>query len=301
MSEYNHRPILEELIHRLDDVPQTPSPTKRQSLTHDPCLLDRLPSTAEAFIQREVEEAVSKAALRQLRRSPTPPTPQDYNDEVEAEETAVEEQEEDSAQRERRPSNASMTSTSSIRSLKQLLKMRDGQKMQVSWKEPQPFEVLRAVEQKDIVYLMEIRDRAFHLLLRKWGDATPLLHAMRIGNSHREVAIVLLGAFSRFINHLDESDLQQPKTKTLLKALRTNLKLAIDFGLSKSQSDLTASFMQTLIMSEGDKWVANRISDIMLALRAGTAGEPVQAAETAVRKFATRELGKAELIATLED
>lgn len=29
------------------------------------------------------------------------------------------------------------------------------------WREPQPFEVLRAVERKDIMFLMEIRDRAF--------------------------------------------------------------------------------------------------------------------------------------------
>jgi hypothetical protein len=60
------------------------------------------------------------------------------------------------------------------------------------------------------MYLMEIRDRAFpvgsdiaknyitimtspQLLLRKTGDATPLLHAMRIGQSHRDVAMVLLG------------------------------------------------------------------------------------------------------------
>ncbi|ESK97526.1 hypothetical protein Moror_17526 [Moniliophthora roreri MCA 2997] len=148
---------------------------------------------------------------------------------------------------------------------------------------------------------MEIRDRAFHLLLRKCGDATPLLHAMRIGQSHRDVAIVLLGAYSRYINHLDESDIQKPKTKTLLNALRANLKLAIDFGLAKSQSDLTASFMQTLIMSQGDKWIHNRITDVSLALKAGTEGKPVHLAENAVRKFATRELGKAELIASLED
>ncbi|KAK1236745.1 hypothetical protein PQX77_000101 [Marasmius sp. AFHP31] len=294
MSKYNYGPIVEELIHRLDNDPQPSEPPhKRESQPHDPCLLARLPSTA--FIQRDVEEAISRATLRQLRRSPTPPIPQD---DIDSEETA---EQEDTAERERRPSNASVTSSNSIRSLKQLLKQKDAAKTHVSWKEPQPFEVLRAVEQKDIVYLMEIRDRAFHLLLRKWGDVTPLLHAMRIGNSHKEVAIVLLGAFSRYINYLDESDLQKPKTKTLLKALRANLKLAIDFGLSKSQSDLTASFMQTLIMSEGDRWVNNRISDVSLALKAGTSGEPVRLAETAVRKFATRELGKAELIATLED
>lgn len=81
----------------------------------------------------------------------------------------------------------------------------------------------------------------------------------------------------------------------------TNLKLAIDFGLAKSQSDLIASFMQTLIMSEGDKWVWAQVSNVAIALRAGTAGQPVKTAGAAVQRFATRELGKADLIASLED
>lgn len=58
------------------------------------------------------------------------------------------------------------------------------------------------------------------LLLRRTGDATPLLHAMRIGQSHRDVAILLVGALSRFVNHLEDADLQNPRTKSLLKALR---------------------------------------------------------------------------------
>lgn len=59
--------------------------------------------------------------------------------------------------------------------------------------------------------------------------------------------------------------------------------------------------MQTLVMSEGDKWVRSQISNVSLALRAGTAGKPTETANAAVRKFATRELGKADLIASLED
>lgn len=79
------------------------------------------------------------------------------------------------------------------------------------------------------------------------------------------------------------------------------MKLAIDYGLHKSQSDLIASFLQTLVMSEGDKWVKSQISTVSLALRSGTAGKPVSTAEAAVRKFATRELSKADAIAALED
>jgi len=41
---------------------------------------------------------------------------------------------------------------------------------------------------------------------------------MRIG--HKDVAIILLGAFSRWVNHLEDDDVQKPQIQTLLKALR---------------------------------------------------------------------------------
>jgi hypothetical protein len=72
-------------------------------------------------------------------------------------------------------------------------------------------------------------------------------------------------------------------------------------GLQSAQSDLIASFLQTLIMSEGEKWIGNQTSDIALALRAGADSKPVQTAEMAVQKFATKELGKAQAIAALQD
>ena len=54
-------------------------------------------------------------------------------------------------------------------------------------------------------------------------------------------------------------------------------------------------------MSEGDAWVMGKAADISYALHVGTAGKPVQTAQAAVRHFATKELGRAELIASLED
>lgn len=54
-------------------------------------------------------------------------------------------------------------------------------------------------------------------------------------------------------------------------------------------------------MSEGDKWVATQVTSIAGALREGTDGKPVHNAGTSVRKFATKQLGKAEAIAALED
>ncbi|KAJ3922819.1 hypothetical protein F5877DRAFT_32964 [Lentinula edodes] len=284
LDPFNHESIIESIGSQLNDNTTSRTSPKRQRLPSSLCLPDRLPNSS--FIQREAEMAAPRAILRQLRRSPSPPSEADDLDSEDGRHT-------------RNPSSVSTESTSPSASPSR--SSLETQRINSAWKEPQPFEVLRAVERKDLIYLMEIRDRAFHLLLRKWGDVTPLLHAMRIGKSHRDVAIILLGSFSRYINHLDDSELQKPRTKTILKALRANLKLAIDVGLAKSQSDLTASFMQTLIMSEGDKWIHAQTSNVVIALRAGTAGEPVKTADAAVRKFATKELGKAELIASLED
>ena len=61
--------------------------------------------------------------------------------------------------------------------------------------------------------------------MRKNGDVTPLLHAMRIG--HQDVAVVLLGSFSRYINHLQDDEMALPRTKTRLKALRQFLAIFV--------------------------------------------------------------------------
>jgi len=285
----NNAPIVHRLAEQLTLEPPSPKPVPRHWVGSEPCLPARLPSTA--FLQREASQAAPKAILRQLRRSPTPPSsppPQ-----------LASEESEDGSTRERRDSVSSSASPTSPSTPLNWIMPRSNSTR--TWKEPQPFEIFRAIENKDIMFLMEIRDRAFPLLLRKTGDATPLLHAMRIGQSHRDVAILLLGAFSRWINHLEDNEVQLPKTRIILKALRTNLKLAIDYGLHKSQSELIASFLQTLVMSEGDKWVRAQVSTVSLALRAGTAGKPVNTASAAVRKFATKELSKADAIAALED
>lgn len=197
----------------------------------------------------------------------------------------------------------------------------------------QPYEIMRAIERRDIMFIMEVRDRSFEVsaipatlqfvrspfsqsLIVKSGDVTPLIHAMRI--EHTDMAIILLGAFSRYINNLQDEDVEKPETKKFLKMLRKrrfipldrrnfdiclgfNLKTAIDYGLQKQQKDLIASFLQTLIMSEGDSWVKLQTADVAVALREGTAGKPVHTAADAVRSFATKSLGQADFIASLED
>lgn len=54
-------------------------------------------------------------------------------------------------------------------------------------------------------------------LVKKSGDVTPLIHAMRI--EHTDIAIILLGAFSRYINNLQDDDFQKPETMQMLKML----------------------------------------------------------------------------------
>lgn len=301
----NNAHLVEHLARQLESTESDPMLLYRERLPADPMLLARLPTSA--FIQREAEILAPKAIIKQLRRSPSPSPPSSpKEDETASESTVTPESEEVPPERTRTKSFSSVLSSVSLSSpkLSRIMSVRQSSgasSNSKAWKEPEPFEIFRAVEKKDIMFLMEVRDRAFHLLLRKHGDATPLLHCMRIGKSHQDVAIILLGAFSRYINNLQDEEFSQPRTRMLLKALRVNLRLAIDLGLQTQQSDLIASFLQTLIMSEGGQWVSDEAGDIAAALRLGTEGKPVKTANDAVRRFATRELGKAPLIASFED
>lgn len=68
------------------------------------------------------------------------------------------------------------------------------------------------------------------------------------------------------------------------------LKLAIDNALLPTgQGHLLSSYLQVLIMSEGDSWIHKTAHDLGLLLR-DPEGKPVAEAEALVRRFATREL-----------
>ncbi|RDX53100.1 hypothetical protein OH76DRAFT_1399703 [Lentinus brumalis] len=292
---FNNAPVILHIARDLQDEEPTPRLTgpPRERPRSDPCLPARLPTSA--FIQREAERVAPKAVENEINRihqeleaalapredeitlppSPTSPT---------------------ASPRAKRKSLLDRISTASnVAKALRAAGRNDGQ----PWRAPEPFEVFRAIERKDIMFIMEVRDRSFESLIKKSGDVTPLIHALRI--EHTDMAIILLGAFSRYINHLQDEDLQKPETKKLLKILRINLKAAIDYGLQKSQKDLMASFLQTLIMSEGDSWIALTTADVAASLRMETDGKPVHTAGSAVRSFATKNLGKADLIASLED
>ncbi|KAG8934410.1 hypothetical protein FRC02_010044 [Tulasnella sp. 418] len=171
------------------------------------------------------------------------------------------------------------------------------------WRDPEPWEIVRAVEKKDANYLIAVRDRAFHLLLHKTGDATPLHHAMRIGPSHGDIAILLVEAMCRWVTNLEDKDMDMDESKVLLKALRTNMKLAFKASLKFHQHDLIVSFLQAWVMSEGDRWLASQIHTIRLALRApdGTETKPVETAADIMRDFATWELEKVKCKTEIDD
>ncbi|KAF5331582.1 hypothetical protein D9611_007756 [Ephemerocybe angulata] len=299
---FNNAPLIKALDEATErpPTPETlaiPSPNRRRVVS-EPCLPERLPNSS--FLHREAESLAPSTLEKELAKSrPGPRDAEKYaNDIPELSVGPKEEDEPAEVPTSPRRSSFLKAIVRSISGMGVATSPRQGQKS-VSWNDVQPFEVMRAVEESNIMFLMEVRDRAFPLLLRTSGGQTPLVHAIRIGN--RDVAIVLLGAFSRYINHLEDDEVLKPQTQAHLKALRTGLKLAINQGLANSQPDLIASFMQTLIMSEGDKWVWAQVSMVSRELNAGTEGRPVTLAGATVRKFATRELGKADLIASLED
>jgi len=278
------------ILEHIDANSTSFSPRKRHRSPPDPCLPAGLPSTA--VIRREAGLIAPKSLLTQLV--------QDASCSTDALREAMSSRITDSPTSPQASSpEAALASPTSP--LQRFRSARKTTKVKGPWKDPEPWEVLRAVENKDVSYLMEVRDRAFHALVRPSGGVTPLIHAMRMGQSHYDVAITLIGAFSRYINRLEEGDFAKHETKSLLVSLRGSLKVAIDYGLQSSQSDLLASFFQTLVMSEGDTWVQEQVRLVRTALRQGPSARPVEVARTSVKRVATHALGKAPLIADLED
>lgn len=150
--------------------------------------------------------------------------------------------------------------------------------------------------------LMEMRGSQMNLLLQPIGGVTPLVHAMRRGKSHSEVQIVLVGAFSRRVNDVtdDELALALPETKALLRSIRANLRIAISHGLANSSTDLLSSFLQVIVMSDGDKWILDSSHKTALALRGGSSSKPVDSAAKLVEKWMGRELKAGEIAAVSE-
>ncbi|KAF7341715.1 hypothetical protein MSAN_02069900 [Mycena sanguinolenta] len=172
-------------------------------------------------------------------------------------------------------------------------------------RKPEAHQVFRAIEDQDLSILANVAEYDFGLLLRPLSSGTnqtPLNHAIDCGPSHRGVALLLLGMFSRYVNHLSDTDFDQPAARETLRLLRVNFALAMNRGVMHATDDsLAASFLQVYIMSKGQQWLSDTITQTAIALRGSVPGEPVALAGNAVRKYAGRMLKKDEIIATLED
>lgn len=177
-----------------------------------------------------------------------------------------------------------------------------------------------------------IRDHQFELLIQPHHGTTPLVHAMR--QRSKDMAIVITGAISRRVNQLtDEADEQasggssggtvarqlQQAHSSELRSIRATLRLALAHGLANDQTDLCASYLQVVVMSEGARFVRGAASDVALALRstpATTASEargggagaveeerkrPVESAYKLVTRWASKELKDAFLLASVAD
>ncbi|KAI0079681.1 hypothetical protein K474DRAFT_1591636 [Panus rudis PR-1116 ss-1] len=281
---FNNAPIIFHLAASSElggEPTESESPPRREKELSQPCMIERLPNLA--FIEREAHALL----LKSEHAGPS------HSSEEPDSDSATVTPEQPSAD----DGKADEISVTSKTARRLIAPQRNGD-FTGAWKNPEPFEILRAIESGNIEFIMHVRDRAFHLLVRRTGGVTPLLHAMRVGR--QDMAIILLGAFSRYINQLSDEDMTRPETKTILRVLRTNIKFAIDYGLRMDENELVASFLQTLIMSEGDNWVLNEVGDIALALRSDH-GKPVQTAQQAVRNFAMKELAQLKHIASLED
>jgi hypothetical protein len=62
---------------------------------------------------------------------------------------------------------------------------------------PQAFELYRAIDNHNLEYIARVRDHAFPLLLQKSAGEFPVIYASRCGERHRDIVIMLVGAFSR--------------------------------------------------------------------------------------------------------
>ncbi|WWC92092.1 uncharacterized protein L201_007046 [Kwoniella dendrophila CBS 6074] len=169
--------------------------------------------------------------------------------------------------------------------------------------EPQAFELYKAIDKHDLEYIMRIRDHKFNLLLQKnGGNEFPIVYTTRLGDQYRDIVILLVGALSRYVNHLDPEDFEKKETLRTLKALRANLKLAIDHTLNNLPPGhspiLLSSYLQVLIMSEGDQFLIKSINEISLLLKSSIIYnhndeeniKPVKSSEEIIRKFCTKEL-----------
>lgn len=129
---YNNGPLIRVIAD--ESVPLDPSRIRERARS-SPCLPERLPNLA--FLRREAEQSGPLAIIKQLRRSPS----------LTDEELIPRAVEEPSS-----PSSPSLSVKNALAAVTKRVKPRI-QPPPTGWKPPQQFEIFRAVERKDIMFL----------------------------------------------------------------------------------------------------------------------------------------------------
>lgn len=101
--------------------------------------------------------------------------------------------------------------------------VEEGRKTAPFVRPPEAYELYQAIDKKDLDFIARVRDHAFNMLLQKNASEFPVVYAARIGPSHRDVLILIVGAFSRYVNQLDEEDFAKKDVQNTLKMLRANV------------------------------------------------------------------------------
>lgn len=107
---------------------------------------------------------------------------------------------------------------------------------------------------------------------------------------------------SRKVNDVtdDELAMMNPSTKSTLRALRASLKIAINASLSSPDTSLVSSFLQVVVMSEGNRWLLSSTHQLSLAFRTGPLARPIEQAEKIMFSWVSRELKERQVSAVEE-
>ena len=163
-------------------------------------------------------------------------------------------------------------------------------------------DVFSAIDKNDVDKIMAIRDARFELLLGSKADepgtraCTPLEYAIGLGPKHERICLFIVGALSRYVNHLPEDKPLDSTQKDMLRKVRSNLKLAMDQSLFKDDTSLVASYLQVLVMSEGNAWLEHAIKTVRYELKTwltgpqrhgGIEAQPLSVAHESIENFLT--------------
>jgi hypothetical protein len=121
----------------------------------------------------------------------------------------------------------------------------------------------------------------------------------------RDIAILLTGAISRQVNMLADvpAAILPAHSRRTLKSIRASLKIAISYGLSTSQTELLSSYLQVIVMSEGEKFIKEAAQSVGFSLRSNTGGgnvRVVESSERLIEKWVFRELKAGQIAAVSE-